>query len=284
MDFLIRPMLLKDLPAAMVLSHSEGWNQTEKDWKILLDNSINTCLVGEFKGRVIGTATAINYSNLAGWIGMVLVDREFRRLGLGRSLVTKIIDRLHNFKSIKLDATPAGQPVYQKLGFIEERLLCRMTNISFKGISSDLIDSVPLPVKHDELEELIKFDHSVFGSDRSYLLGKFLTNYPEKAFVLKRNARISGYILGRNGVRYNYLGPVFANSTEDAKLLIARGLYDIDNQNIAIDVQTDKSELITWLESIGFVMQRQFVRMYLNKNPFPGKVENQYLIIGPEFG
>ena len=29
---------------------------------------------------------------------------------------------------------------------------------------------------------------------------------------------------------------------------------------------------------------RERARMFLNENPFPGRVENQYLIIGPEFG
>jgi hypothetical protein len=42
--------------------------------------------------------------------------------------------------------------------------------------------------------------------------------------------------------------------------------------------------LIEWLEIIGFEKQRQFTRMYLHNNPFPGIVKNQYLICGPEYG
>jgi hypothetical protein len=53
---------------------------------------------------------------------------------------------------------------------------------------------------------------------------------------------------------------------------------------IEVDVPANQVELINWLKSIGFTKQRDFVRMYLNENPYPGKPENQFLICGPEFG
>lgn len=283
-DFIVRPMLLKDLKSAMDLSKSEGWNQTEKDWRLLLDNQLNTCVVSLYGQKVIGTATAINYSNLEGWIGMVLVEKEFRRQGVGRMLVTDIIEKLYGFKSVKLDATPAGQPLYQQLGFIEERVLYRMINPSFKSIKNDILDLTPVHIQKENVDEIIKFDRDIFGVDRAYLLKTILQNYPGKAFLLKQNGRLCGYILGRDGVRFNYIGPVFALTNSDAEALISEALKSLCDQSVTLDVQFDKIELIEWLESIGFIRQRQFVRMYLKSNPYPGKVKNQYLIIGPEYG
>jgi len=49
-------------------------------------------------------------------------------------------------------------------------------------------------------------------------------------------------------------------------------------------VLSEKEDLISWLHSIGFTMQRHFVRMYKKENLFPGIVNKQYLICGPEFG
>ena len=277
-------MILKDIKAAIDLSTTEGWNQTEKDWRLLLDNPLNTCLVAESEKKIFGTATAINYSNLAGWIGMVLVGKEFRRQGIGRLLVENIIEKLNSFKSIKLDATPAGQPVYQKLGFVEESTIYRMTNYSFTRIDKERNDSTIEPVKNIDLKEIFELDRSIFGTDRTYLLNTIIHNYPGKAFQLKRNGKISGFILGRDGLRFNYIGSVFAHTTTDAEALISKVLESLSDQPVALDVHEDKKELIEWLESIGFIRQRQFVRMYLKNNPYPGKVENQFLIIGPEFG
>ena len=56
------------------------------------------------------------------------------------------------------------------------------------------------------------------------------------------------------------------------------------NQSVVMDVLYEKEDLINWLNSIGFIMQRQFVRMYKKENPFPGIINKQYLICGPEFG
>jgi hypothetical protein len=50
-------MISDDLNQAISLSISEGWNQTEKDWKLLLENPGNICIVAEYDNKVIGTAT-----------------------------------------------------------------------------------------------------------------------------------------------------------------------------------------------------------------------------------
>jgi hypothetical protein len=77
---------------------------------------------------------------------------------------------------------------------------------------------------------------------------------------------------------------VYANSTESAIKLLSKALSPMNNQPVAIDITEDKEELVKWVESIGFIKQRHFSRMYLKKNPWPGIVRNQYLISGPEFG
>src|SRR5689334_22520481 len=105
----LRAMDLNDIPGAMRLSKVEGWNQTENDWKLLIENPDNVCLLAEVDGKIVGTTTAINYFNEEMWIGMVLVDREYRGQGISKSLLTDIFQRINFCKSIKLDATPAGQ-------------------------------------------------------------------------------------------------------------------------------------------------------------------------------
>ncbi len=43
--FIVRPMELSDISDAMKLSVAEGWNQTEKDWKLFIENS-RKCMYG----------------------------------------------------------------------------------------------------------------------------------------------------------------------------------------------------------------------------------------------
>ena len=95
---------------------------------------------------------------------------------------------------------------------------------------------------------------------------------------------MEGLVLGRDGTRFSYIGPLNASSYTVALNLICKAFESLKNQPVAVDIHEDKEELIKWMESIGFIRQRQFLRMYLDKNPYPGIMQNQFLISGPEFG
>jgi GNAT superfamily N-acetyltransferase len=280
----IRLMRKNDLPEAICLSMAEGWNQTESDWNLLLEGPDNICIVAEYGKKIAGTATALCHSGKVAWIGMVLVDKELRGQGIGRMLLINIIDRLNHIESVKLDATPAGQPLYKHLGFKEEYKILRMISPSFTDFYYKYQNGEPMHLETEELPEILNLDRSIFGTERSYLLKSLYQNYPLKAFLIKQNKKVRGYIFGRDGTRFDYIGPVSALSTDDAKSLIAKALIILNNHPVALDVLEDKEELVAWLESIGFVTQRHFIRMYLRSNSYSGIVKNQYLISGPEFG
>ncbi len=282
--FRIRPMNPADISSAMALSYSEGWNQTENDWRMLLDNTSNICLVVESGKKVIGTATALNHSDKVAWIGMVLIDKEYRGQGAGRLIFDQILKKLENFESVKLDATPAGYPVYLKSGFRDEMTIYRMTNASCGTVSDVRGNSEPEMIMKKDLQGLIKYDEGIFGVNRAYILESIFNNYPLKSFMIRRNDSFAGYILGRDGVRYNYVGPVLARSDEDAIMLIRKALLSLSSKPAALDILGDKTELAEWLQSIGFTTQRSFVRMYYKSNRYCGIVKNQYLISGPELG
>jgi GNAT superfamily N-acetyltransferase len=279
----IRPMQPGDIGNALLLSEAEGWNQTGKDWNRLTGDPRNICLVAEWDNTVIGTATAINYANDIAWIGMVLVNKTFRGRGISKLLLSHILERLQSCRSVKLDATPAGQPVYEKFGFCSEYHIYRMTNLCMDKVQSEG-QVMPEAVRHTDIPDIIALDHTIFGAQRLSLTTSLIQENPGKAWMLKQNGTIKGFALGREGKKFHQVGPVFASSMSDAKALIVKALSGLYGQPVVIDVLSDKEDLIRWLNSIGFTSQRHFVRMYLRSNPLPGLPGNQFLICGPEFG
>jgi GNAT superfamily N-acetyltransferase len=277
-------MLQRDLKEAISLGFSEGWNQTEMDWMLMLDNPLNICIVAEHNNKIAGTATAFCYDSNVAWIGMVLVDKSLRGQGAGKMLLKYLIENLQHIESVKLDATPAGQPLYANLGFIEEYKIFRMTNTSVTEFTPVPVLNETTKTEYQNLPEIIEKDKDAFGTDRSYLLNRLFKNFPQKAFVVRINQDVDGYIFGRDGARFHYIGPVYCSDTSIAISLISRTLQSLKDQSVALDVPEDKEELISWLESVGFVKQRHFVRMYLKSNRFKGLPAKQYLISGPEFG
>ena len=66
--------------------------------------------------RVIGFINAISDGVHAAFIPLLEVLPEFRRRGIGRELVRRMVDRLDGHYSIDLMCDPAMQPFYDNLG------------------------------------------------------------------------------------------------------------------------------------------------------------------------
>lgn len=280
----LRNLQIEDIPAAMEFVLSEGWNQTEKDWMLFINDPLNVCKAAEIDGKLVGTTTSVNFSNEVIWISMVLVDKEYRGRRISTVLFGSVLAELKDCKSIKLDATPAGQSAYKKFGFFDEYQILEIVNPLFEGLSVTNSDTLPQKIRKEDIPAIAALDKRAFGTDRSVLIQYLVNEFPEKSWMIKRNNDIAGYALGRKGNKYHRIGPVSASSLEDARILINHALRNLNGKEIVIDILEDKNELTDWLGTLGFTKKRYFTRMFHNNNPFPGKVNLQYLIAGPEFG
>jgi GNAT superfamily N-acetyltransferase len=270
-----RKMVPTDINAGLALCRSAGWNQLENDWKLFLELEPDGARVAvDEAGKVAGTVTTINYEDHFSWIGMVLVDPEKKRMGIGTQLLREALKVLEKMETVKLDATPAGREVYLKLGFNDEYMLSRM-------VLKEKIRSLPsnaVHVREQDFDAILQQDKKVFGASREDLLKRMLKNYPELSFVI--NAR--SYSFGRKGFNFTQIGPVIADGIDDAKQLVSSALNTI-NGPVVMDVM-DHSPFKQWLASLGFTEQRKLIRMYLGKNEYPGILAKQFAILGPEFG
>src|SRR5436189_2710517 len=139
---LIKIRLLKesDIAAAMELKEFAGWNQTESDWRLLLKLEPEGCFAAVLDDQVVGTTTTTRYGRELAWIGMVLVRPEHRRSGIATKLMKTALDYLKpKVETVKLDATPQGRQVYEKLGFQVESRVERWSrqNASEMRVSED---------------------------------------------------------------------------------------------------------------------------------------------------
>src|SRR5579863_3423197 len=118
-----------DLPGAVDLSTLAGWNQTADDWAMLLDLAPQSCFLIEVEGRVAATCTLVCYGVRLAWLGMVLTRPEHRGRGFARALVQTALDFAdrRGVRSVLLDATDMGRPVYRKLGFRDQQDIERWT-------------------------------------------------------------------------------------------------------------------------------------------------------------
>jgi len=275
-----RIMKPADITAGLSLCRSAGWNQLARDWQIFLKLSPSGCYVAELE-RIVGTFTTVRYQNHFSWIGMVLVDPSKQRQGIGMQLMCEAMHFLQHESTIKLDATPAGREVYLKLNFVDEYPLSRMM---IKAVPNNLNASDTRPIRVSDLSSIMKFDHEVFGADRHILLEWMLEGTPQYAFLVEEKNEIQGYCFGRPGYNSTQIGPVIAKNAEFAKKLVSSALQNLIGYPVVMDIPFCDPHWSEWLKSTGFTEQRTFIRMYRGSNDFPGNIENQFAILGPEFG
>ena len=127
----IRQMTIDDVQLGLKLTGQAGWNQTDSDWLRFLKMEPEGCFAAEIGGRSVGTTTTCLFEGIA-WIAMVLVDVDCRGKGVGTELLKYALNYLDNrkVKTVRLDATSAGQPIYEKLGFVPEYQLARFEGIA----------------------------------------------------------------------------------------------------------------------------------------------------------
>lgn len=282
----IRKMKPEDIPAAMDIKEAENWNQTKEDWHFLLNQHPSACLVAEFRDQVVGTITACTYKRQLAWIGMMLVDKKYRRMGIARLLMTTLIEKLAEYTSIKLDATPAGLGLYEKLGFVEEYQICRMTAHGIhpeKGVE-DQVNWDLLPITKGTLAEVIEKDISICGLNRSQLFQFLLESQEDLCWMLKQQNQVKAYTFGRKGSNYDQIGPLLAETDAYAEVLLSKILSKQKDREYLVDVLIDKKNTLDFLSRWGFIPQRNFTRMYLSSNACEEMLGKQYLISGPELG
>ncbi len=281
MDVHLRVMKAADIPVGMRLKELAGWNQASADWERFLSASPDGCFVAEAEGRVVGTTTTITYEGRFAWVGMVLVDPQFRRQGVGTRLLARAIEHLDACRvpTIKLDATPQGKPIYENLGFVTEfeieRWMLERPPQAQNSRSSD-----PPPVFGDILD----LDRKVFGADRSELLRSLDREMPAFTLGIQSEGEMQGYALGRRGSLADHVGPWMARDETAARELVAEFLRRSTRAVIFSDCLRANPFARKLLSSRGFKFSRPLTRMFRGPNAYPGRPDLLCAVLGPEFG
>ena len=280
----LRVLRPEDLPFADSLCAIVGWNQTLGDWRRLLEMEPEGCVLAEWNGLPIGTATTLRYASEVAWIGMVLVHPDHRRRGIGRALLGHCIAGLqgHRIRCIKLDATPAGQQVYDGLGFKSEWTLVRWEHAGLQLAKP--ADARLRPWQASDLPLIASLDVAGFGVSREKLV-EALVSQSRLAVVLETApGRVAGYGFMRPGSRATYLGPIVAASDEVGLQLVHALLANTTNERVFWDIPAANTAAVDWARQHGFTQQRMLTRMYLGENTAPGNPRQQFAIAGPEVG
>lgn len=269
-----RPIKENDLPAAHALSQALRWPHRLEDWQFVL--RLGAGFVAEQDGTVIGTALCWQQQEQHGTVGMIIVSAQHQGKGIGRELMHRVLEQLGG-RCTQLIATPAGRPLYERLGFEATGTICQHhgTLAGFPAIQPAAGDSVRLAEPGD-LAAIIGLADRATGMSRGDVL-KQLVAVAEGA-VLERDGQLAGFALLRRFGRGQVIGPVVAPDTDSAKALIAHWSDACAGAFVRLDVSGD-SGLGDWLAQAGLAQVDSGVAMSRNGVPETDPALRQFAII-----
>lgn len=276
------PLNLGNFAPAEAFVRQAGWNQVDADWRLMLSFGKGWGMSRD--DRLIGTVVALPYGKQFGWISMMLIDKAEQGRGIGRQLMqTALAEWDKEGRIAALDATPAGKPLYEKLGFREaytiSRFACEDCEIS-PATGPEGLEIRPLNATR--FPDVIDRDLSVFGADRAHVLANLMGRKPELALGAFRDGKMLGYAFGRDGRIATQIGPIISNSTNIATSLL-RACRTHAPGPLRIDVPKAKADFVDVLLRSGFKAERDLFRMWRSPRSF-GDATDLFAIAGPELG
>ncbi|CAN7570948.1 GNAT family N-acetyltransferase [Trinickia sp. LjRoot230] len=248
-----------DVAAAHALTLELKWPHRAEDWQFVAD--LGDGIVAECDNRVIGTAFVWKYGTDAASLGMVIVSSAYQGAGVGRRLMERALETLGSRATV-LHATPAGRPLYEKLGFVAIGMLDQHQGAALQPPLVPLPPSERLrPLGANDTPRLVELASRASGLDRSAVLPALIEC--ADGIGLDRDGELVGFALFRRFGRGRAIGPVVAPRTAEpfrAKALIGHWLASNPGKFVRIDVPGDAG-LHAWLESLGLLRVDSVVKM-----------------------
>jgi hypothetical protein len=160
-------------------------------------------------------------------------------------------------RSIRLDATPLGRPLYESLGFAAEATILRHQGIP--AVSQDPGAELP-GVDARDRDAILTLDRLATGADRRKLIDRLFADNPDLARTCRVAGSIAGFALARPGSRALHIGPCIAEDAAGPALL--RDAFRLHvGRPVIIDIPESHHFARALAESAGLTVARTLTRM-----------------------
>lgn len=281
--FSVHRLSEQDIGRLIRLSKSVGWDYDAPEIKTILSSG---SVYGHktSAGEVVSCAAIIPYGKAFASLGMVIVDPNCRRLGLGKEAVTNCIQSVPGSMPVTLISTPEGKPMYEHLGFKSmdsvQKLLCDSYHPLEQG---DVGDHALVPFQPRHLPEIVKLDESAYGAKREKFLTVRLKQAKRVLTVKNSSGNLVGYGASIQGPERLLLGPIVAPNDRIAVYLLD-GLARETEGRLRMDVPGQHGKFASQLIPRGFEVVSSPPVMLFNGERLPPRNGTLFGISAQIFG
>lgn len=258
----IQVMTEADFEFAVSLTDHEEWGNLGADFARLTALQPDGCFIAWEDGERIGMVSTTVCGDYA-FMGSLIVRPDRRGRGVGEALMRHALEYLikGSIACIELDATFPAAPLYRRLGFRDKFLSLRFVRPGDK--STGVYSGNPSSENVDTLASIVtRIDKHLTGLDRSRLLARLATEFPESVFV-EGSQKPQGYaiVYPRSGNRVN-IGPLVAADGRTAERLLDAIIEANASHDISAGVPETQTAASRMMLDRGFLYHPPSLRMY----------------------
>jgi GNAT superfamily N-acetyltransferase len=262
---------------ALKLSQEMGWPYRREDWEFA--SAVGQGLVVERAGDVIGTALWWNYGQAYASAGMIIVTASAQGGGYGSRLFDGLLEATGG-RNVLLNSTDEGLTLYQRRGFTAWGTVLQHQGPLTVAVTPSARHGIR-PATASDLAAIQVFDKRATGMPRPSMVAALAD--VGNVVVIDRGGRVAGYAIARRFGRGYVVGPVAAESAQDARLLILAQLSALHGQFVRIDVYAEHG-LGDWLESLGLKRVSDATAMVRGRLPVSDGPARMYALANQSFG
>ncbi|GHC23827.1 N-acetyltransferase [Kushneria pakistanensis] len=244
-----RPLHDTDLAQAHALSRGLSWPHRPEDWAMALELGSGVALE-DTEGTLIGTGFCLPQGRTA-TLGLVIISDAWQGKGLGRMMMTRLM-ALAEDRTQLLVATVAGAPLYQKLGFTPCNTVCQYQGTVVPIVPAGEIVAGLRPLTSHDLAAAV-----ALSPDNPVHAGA--VHQATDGAVIERDGQLVGLALRRPFGRGEQIGPVLAETPEQARALVTSLLGRAEGTFVRLDLVDPEDD--GWLTEAGLNCVDRVVRM-----------------------
>jgi GNAT superfamily N-acetyltransferase len=238
-------------PLDLVLRAAYGFEQSHAGrLRSYLDTPAVATFVAAEDDVPLGCVFGIDYGEAA-YVSLMGVDPRAQGRGIGRALLERLISWSEEcgIASLHLDATPAGAPLYERVGFVDDGETVVFARAATPGKAS----VAPPAATRAQRRAMLARDRAAFGADRRPVL--------DPLFDCRDNHVITSDDGSYAVAQPETIGPLVASDAVRAEALLDATLAARPNVALRVCVPTQQPDAARLLIARGFTAGRRLRHM-----------------------
>ncbi|AVH60492.1 MULTISPECIES: GNAT family N-acetyltransferase [Streptomyces] len=257
-DLVVTQASIDDWKVVVEWAADEGWSPGLSDSASFFAQDPGGFFIGRIGGEPVSATSVVTYGADYAFLGFYLVRPDLR--GHGYGLATWKTALAHaGSRTVGLDGVVAQQDNYRMSGFELAHRTHRFSGTAPVGETPSGV----WPATPADRAAITAYDSACYPADRPAFLESWLTGPEHRTFVRPADdGHVTGYAVIRPARGVLRVGPLFADTADDARALLAAIAADAAGSEVAIDVPEPNAAGIALVEELGLVPSFETARMY----------------------